>query len=160
VHFKPFGPSARRAAARGAVALTAAAVVVAAALTLPSALAGESEAETCLRTKIWDGYADGWGIRTMTTTELEIGKTRNYLVTLYKGNDYQVATCGDKTVTNLDVLLYDADGNVITRDNSTNREPLITFSPKETGSYYVVLYLRGLQAENQKAEAAMAVVYK
>ena len=65
------------------------------ALTLPG-FAGEAEADACLRTKVWDGYADGWGIRTMTSTTLGSGKTRNYLVTLYEGNAYRIQTCADE----------------------------------------------------------------
>ena len=38
------------------------------------AQAHEKAAETCLRTKVWDGYAEGWGIRTMTSTMLDSGR--------------------------------------------------------------------------------------
>jgi len=124
------------------------------------ALAGEAEAETCLRTKVWEGYNDGWGIRTMTSSEIAEGKTRNYLVTLYKGNEYQIATCGDDNVKKLDVLLYDTDGNVVTRAKEVNREPKIEFTPNETGTYYIVLYLRETEGKKKDAGAAMAVVYK
>ena len=41
---------------------------------------------------MWDGYADGWGIRTMTTASLEAGATRNYLVTFYPNKEYQTTT--------------------------------------------------------------------
>jgi len=125
-----------------------------------SAFAGESEAETCLRTKVWEGYNDGWGIRTMTSTEITEGKTRNYLVTLYKGNEYRIATCGDESVGKLDVLLYDTDGNVVTRAKEVNREPKIEYTPENTGTYYIVLYLREIDGKKKEAGAAMAVVYK
>lgn len=128
-------------------------------LASPPAMAGESEAETCLRAKVWDGYNEGWGIRTMTSSELAEGKTRNYLVTLYKGNEYQIATCGDANVAKLDVLLYDTDGNVVTRAKDVNREPKIEFTPEDTGTYYIVLYLREVVSKKH-AGAAMAVVYK
>ena len=36
---------------------------------LPS-LANEKEAETCIRTRIWDGYAEGWAVRTATRATL------------------------------------------------------------------------------------------
>jgi hypothetical protein len=123
------------------------------------ALAGESEAETCLRTKVWEGYNEGWGIRTMTSSELAEGKTRNYLVTLYKGNEYKISTCGDANVAKLDVLLYDTEGNVVTRAKEVNREPMIAFTPEDTGTYYIVLYLREVVSK-KNAGAAMAVVYK
>ncbi len=129
-------------------------------LAAPPAHAGEREANTCLRTKVWDGYAEGWGIRTMTSTELEDGKTRNYLVTLYEGNEYQITTCGDASVTDLDVLLYDTAGNVISRDKTTDREPILTFKPEQTGTYYVVLYHRAAAQAGATGGVAMAVVYR
>lgn len=139
---------------------TLAALVGAAVLVQP-AMADEAEAESCLRTKVWDGYADGWGIRTMTSTELELGKTRNYLVTLYQGNEYKISTCGDPRVANLDVLLYDTKGNVISRDSTTDREPLLEFKPDATGTYYIVLYVRELaEASDTMGGVAMAVVYR
>ena len=125
----------------------------------PAHSADESEAEACLRTKVWDGYADGWGIRTMTNTTLETGKTRNYLVTLYQGNEYKIATCGESAVKNFDVLLYDTEGNVSVRDKTSDREPVIEYTPKETGTFYVVLYLRDVEGKSE-ADLAMAVVYR
>ncbi len=124
------------------------------------ALAGESEAESCLRTKVWDGYAEGWGVRTMTSTSLPDGKTRNYLVTLYEGNEYRIRTCADESVANLDVLLYDVRGSVVTRDATTDREPEITFKPPATGTYYIVLYHRQAASAGAVGGAAMAVVYR
>jgi len=122
--------------------------------------AGESEAESCLRTKVWDGYAKRWGVRTMTSTTLPDGKTRNYLVTLYEGNEYKVRTCADEAITNLDVLLYDVKGAVIARDSTTDREPEITFKPPSTGTYYIVLYNRQATTAGSEGGAAMAVVYR
>ncbi len=135
------------------------AAVLALGLAMP-ALANESEAETCLRNKVWDGYSDGWGIRTMTEAEIPTGRTKNYLVTLYKGNEYKVITCGDPLITNLDVLLYDSTGNLVARDKTTDREPMVRISPDRTGSYYVVMYLREVAKRKKSATAAMAVVYK
>ena len=125
-----------------------------------TAIAGTDEAESCLRTKVWDGYAEGWGIRTMTSTALAAGKTRNYLVTFYKGNEYQIEVCGDKDVGNVDVLLYDTNGRVVERDSTDGREPKVSFKPPETGTYYIVLYMRDLDGDKDEAGIAMAVVYR
>ena len=124
------------------------------------AFADEKQAEECVNTKVWDSYGDGWGVRTMTTSTLEVGKTRNYLVTLYAGNEYRVQSCGDSSVTNLDVLLYDTEGNLLARDDSDNREPLMSFNPDRTATYYVVVYLRGVKEKKSDAGVAMAVTYK
>lgn len=124
------------------------------------AMADEEAAETCVRTKVWDGYAEGWGIRTLTATTLAPNATRNYLVTLYKGNEYQISTCGDSGVQNLDVLLYDLNGNVVLRDDTSDREPKLYFQPTETSTYYIVLHARELKAGVTGAGVSMAVVYR
>jgi len=126
----------------------------------PSARADEAEASSCLRTKVWDSYGDGWAIRTLTSTELTNGKTRSYLVSLYADNEYRIATCGDTDIKNLDVLLYDTKGNIVVRDDTEDREPSLEFTPPATGTYYVVLYLREPVEGADKAGAAMAVVYR
>lgn len=135
-------------------------LILALTLLSPVAQADEAEAEGCLRTKVWDGYADGWGIRTMTSTSLDGGATRNYLVTLYKGNEYRIQTCGDGSVTNLDVLLYDTNGNVVLRDETKDKQPMIEYKPESTGTYYIVLHARELKGGSATAGIAMAVTYK
>lgn len=129
-------------------------------LLLGTAQASEKSAEECVQTKVWDAYADGWGVRTLTSTTLQPGKTRNYLVTLYAGNEYRIQTCGDDAVSNLDVLLYDIEGNVLVRDETTDRQPSFTYKPETTSTYYVVVYLRGAKEKAKEAGVGMAVVYK
>jgi hypothetical protein len=130
------------------------------ALTGVSMAGDELAAETCLRTKVWDSYADGWGVRTMTSTTLATGATRNYLVTLYKGNQYQIRTCGEDGVKNLDVYLYDLQGAVVKQDDTVDREPQIDFTPTATGTYYIVVHARELNEGKADAGVAMAVTYK
>jgi hypothetical protein len=130
------------------------------ALTATPAHADETEASSCLRTKVWDGYGDGWAIRTMTSTELEAGKTRSYLVSLYADNEYRITTCADTRAKNLDVLIYDTEGNIVVRDETTDREPSIDFKPTASGTYYVVVYLREAAEGAEQAGVAMAVVYR
>jgi hypothetical protein len=136
---------------------------------LAPAHADDKDAETCLRTKVWDGYAEGWGVRTMTSSSIPDGKTRNYLVTLYSGNEYRIQTCADQGLKNLDVLLYDTHGNVIARDNtpapdappgSEDREPTLSFKPPATGTYYIVLYARETREKGGDGAVAMAVSYR
>ena len=125
-----------------------------------AAFADEKDAESCLRTKVWDGYAQGWGVRTMTSTAIPDGRTRNYLVTLYEGNEYRIQTCADEEIANLDLLLYDTRGNVIARDTTDDRQPEVMFKPTSTGTYYIVLYNRESARSEKMGGAAMAVVYR
>jgi len=145
---------------RAIVTRLAVLALAASAFVATPASADETEASSCLRTKVWDGYGDGWAIRTMTSTELEAGKTRSYLVSLYADNEYRITTCADAGATNLDVLIYDTEGNIVVRDETTDREPAIDFKPSASGTYYVVLYLREAAEGADKAGVAMAVVYR
>jgi hypothetical protein len=125
-----------------------------------TAVAGEKEADTCLRTKIWAGYDDGWAVRTATTTTLGPGEHRIYLVTLYAGNEYEIKVCGDKSSTDLDLVLHDADGKELSRDKSDDREPMLKFKPVTTETYYVAVYAATLAPDSKSSGVALAVTYK
>lgn len=135
-------------------------LLAASTLVASPALADEAEAEACVRQKVWDDYGDGWSIRTLTSTTLKSGSTRNYLVTLYKGNEYQVKTCSDEGTKNIDVLLYDLDGNIVIQDDTTDGAPSITFKPEQTATYYIVAYGRELGPGQDAAAVAVAVTYR
>lgn len=124
------------------------------------AFADEAAAETCLRTKIWDGYNGGWAVRTATKTTLGQGEHRVYLVTLYAGNEYKVIACGDSNVSNIDVVLYDAKGTQVATDASGDREPVVSFTPTVTDTYYVAVHASKLNEAGQKGGIATAVTYK
>lgn len=124
-----------------------------------TAEADEKQADSCLRTKIWDGYGEGWAVRTATTATLGKGEHRVYLVTLYAGNEYKLQVCGDDSATDIDLVLHDAEGVELVRDQTDDREPVITYKPANTETYYVVLYA-GQVASGQKSGVAMAVTYK
>ena len=130
-------------------------------LALPQvASADENEAEACLRTKVWDGYADGWAIRTMTKETLKNGATESYLVTLYKGNEYQIQACGDSASANLDLLLYDLNGKVIQKDNTKDKQPVLSIKPEKTATFYVVVHARSLNAGQENTGFSVAVTYR
>lgn len=124
------------------------------------AFADEKEADDCLRSKIWSGYDDGWAVRTATTTTLKAEEHRVYLVTLYAGNEYKISVCGDKNISNVDIVLHNANGDELQRDESTDREPLITYTPSETDTYYVAVYAAQLAEGKDSSGVAMAVTYR
>tara|TARA_B100000575_G_scaffold249341_2_gene215670 strand:+ start:246 stop:668 length:423 start_codon:yes stop_codon:yes gene_type:complete len=124
------------------------------------ATADEEEADTCLRTKIWEGYNEGWAVRTATSATLEEGGHRIYVVTMYAGNEYRLQVCGDANANNLDIVLHDANGTELMRDESADREPLVNFKPSSTDTYYIAVYAGSLAKGQDKAGVAMAVTYK
>ena len=109
------------------------------------AVADEEEADTCLRTKIWEGYNEGWAVRTATSATLAEGDHRIYLVTMYAGNEYRLQVCGDANANDLDLVLHDANGTELMRDESDDREPLINFKPSSTDTYYIAVYAGSLR---------------
>lgn len=135
-------------------------LTVAASMLISAAWADEAAAETCLRTKIWDGYNSGYAVRTATKTSLGQGEHRVYLVTLYAGNEYKVMACGDSNVANIDVVLYDAKGAQVAIDNTGDREPIVTFSPTATDTYYVAVHATKLNDAATPGGVATAVTYK
>jgi hypothetical protein len=122
-----------------------------------TAFAAEKDGEDCVRTKVWDAYSDGWHIRTLTSTTLDAGATDSYLVTVYQGNEYKFEACGDDAAGNLDLLLYDLDGNVVHRDDSESKEPSLTLKPDTTTTYYLVVYARETSGQ---AGIGVAVTYR
>jgi hypothetical protein len=130
-------------------------------LMLPQlASADEKEAEACLRTKVWDGYADGWAIRTMTAATLASGATRNYLITFYKGNEYQIQACGDAASNNVDLVLYDLNGTVVQRDDSKDQQPVLKIKPDKTATYYIVVHAQSLNEGQKESGVSVAVTYR
>lgn len=134
-----------------------AAALIGASLLVTPALATEKDGEDCVRTKVWDAYGDGWHIRTLTSTTLANGATNSYLVTVYQGNEYRFEACGDDASNNLDVLLYDLDGNVVHRDDSVNAQPSLTLKPEATTTYYLVVYARETTGDSG---VGVAVTYR
>ena len=124
------------------------------------AFADEEEADTCLRTKIWEGYNEGWAVRTATSASLAEGDHRIYLVTMYAGNEYRLQVCGDANANDIDIVLHDANGTELMRDESDDREPLVNFKPSSTDTYYIAVYAGSLAKGQDKAGVAMAVTYK
>ena len=124
------------------------------------AIADESEADSCLRQKIWDGYNDGWAVRTATSATLKQGEYRIYLVTLYAGNEYKVLSCADGQAKNVDLVLHDSDGNVVVQDEGEGREPTLSYKPTTTDTYYVAVHATSPTETTAKSGVGMAVTYK
>lgn len=136
-------------------------LTLATAILLSSAAhADEEAAQTCLRTKIWDGYTSGWQVRSQTNTSLGAGEHRVYLITLYAGNEYKFLACGDDQAANVDLVLYDAQGNVLITDVSNDREPSLTYTPTVTDTFYLAVHGSRLNDPTKKAGISTAVTYK
>lgn len=126
----------------------------------PRAVADEKDAETCVRTKIWDGYADRWAVRSATKALLRSGEYRVYMLTLYAGTEYRFQACGDKSARDVDLVLYDASGKELGRDTSDNREPELVWKPKTTNTFYVAVFLSAQADASKRSGVALATTYR
>ena len=140
------------------------ALLILAGLTLgllaPGAMADDKDAETCIRTKIWDGYADRWAVRSATKALLRTGEYRVYVLTMYKGTEYRFQACGDKAAGNVDLVLHNSKGVEIKRDDSDGREPELSFRPAATDTYYIAVFLASQADPTQRSGVALATTYR
>ena len=94
-----------------------------------TAHSGKAEADKCLRDKIWEGYSEGWAVRTATNPVLGKGESKIYLVTLYAGNKYKFLVCGDTKTKDIDLALHDSTGAVRVHDSTDSPDPVVEFMP-------------------------------
>ena len=114
---------------------------------VPSAHATEADAETCLKTKIWEGYKDGWAVRSAT---------RFSRVAFCSA----MLACGDTDVANIALVLYDSKGAQVVADPSSDREPVIEYTPKATDTFYIAVHAAKLNSAGIKAGVATSLTYK
>ena len=127
---------------------------------LHPAFADEAASEACLKTKIWEGYNQGWAVRTATNATLGQGEHRIYLVTLYAGTEYKIMVCADESMTNADIVLYDSLGNEVMKDTSNDREPTISYKASATDTFYIAVHATSVQDPTKKGGISTAVTYK
>ena len=127
------------------------------------AIADQDEADTCVRSKVWEAYPEGWAVRTITKANLAEAEHRIYLLTLYAGNEYKFLGCGDTGLTNVDLVLYDADGRMLVQDQTEDRQPEVMFRPSATDTFYLAVHAAKLgeaASPGKKASIATAVTYR
>jgi hypothetical protein len=127
----------------------------------PAALADDGAAEDvaidCARAKTWELQLDGWSLRSTTGATLALGDKRVLMVTLYPGRTYRLLGCATEGVTDLDLLVYDAAGKVVARDEGVGREPVLDLSGLQ-GAVYIVTHVRGAR-DTQPAGAALSIAH-
>jgi hypothetical protein len=118
-----------------------------------------SEEQDCIRTRTYDAYEEGWKIRATSETTLALGHTEHLKTTLIKGRQYRVITCSDSGVKELDVILYDKKGNILTRDQQEGPTPSLVHQTTANGLHYLVLYLRDADDREAPQNVAWALLH-
>lgn len=101
------------------------------------AAASQDEAVECTAAMTAAALREGYRLRNSDTSRLEEGDVMNYDVTFSRGNHYLILACGDSRAVDLDIYLYDEDGNLIDRDQQTDNRPIVTVVPRWTGPFRV-----------------------
>jgi len=68
---------------------------------------------------------------------LRKGGAAYHMTTLYKGNTYALVVGGCSDAYDVDVLIYDENGNYITKDTTSNPWGVVIIKPRWTGRFYV-----------------------
>ena len=135
--------------------LTAAAL---AGLVVSTQAAASGEADACIQTKTWSHYENGWSLRTATTATIKPGEFDAFSATLYGGRRYLIELCGEESVDQVDLVLYDREGNEVARAKANGREPVLEFAPEKTRSVFIVAHLRSAKAAS--GEVALAILHQ
>ena len=80
-----------------------------------------------------------------------------YRVTLYKGMTYLLLGCADGEGVDLDLSLFDDQGELVDKDASPDAQPFVSVEPPKTGEYILRVQVHKAAA---KTDFAVAVAYK
>ena len=81
--------------------------------------------------------AAGYNIKGYKGEYLGTSETVTYKVYMYSGNQYVVLGAGDNRVGDLDVEVYDSNGNLVASDRDYSAVSVAKFTPAYSGTYYV-----------------------
>lgn len=107
-------------------------------LAIPAAYASQAEAIAIGRQVISEVQrSSAFCARdTFHTDHIGLGQTISYSTFLYGGGHYILATGGDNNARDLDVALYDENGNLIDKDLRYTQSGLVEVTPRWNGTFY------------------------
>lgn len=68
---------------------------------------------------------------------LNRGRATTFARTLYRGTEYALVTGGCESANDIDLYVYDRNGNLIYSDNDSSKTAVVNFRPNYTGTYYI-----------------------
>ena len=111
-----------------------------------------------MNTKVWDGYDDGWRVRTVQAAVIEDTERATWTLTLVGGNTYRFFGCSEASVRQLDLVLYSLNGKARAADMDGDRQPYLDYTPKKTETVHAVLLTP--KVPTGKAGVALGVVHR
>ncbi|MGK0187515.1 MAG: hypothetical protein ACI9R3_003303 [Verrucomicrobiales bacterium] len=125
-----------------------AALLAAAALSLAvsgpgsTALASEFGASTSARSLLQSLRANGYSVRDQYNHgTLGHGQSTIVRTTLHKGNSYVLAAGGCEDAYDVDILIYDENGNLLDRDTDNSNLAVAEITPRWTGTFYIKIVM-------------------
>jgi hypothetical protein len=103
----------------------------------------------------------GYSISTEQVADLKQGETAYHFKTFYKNLDYViVAMSDDDDVTDVDVYLYEEDGDEYTKDTDTKNVAVVKMSPLLTRDMKVVIKNYASNSPNYASKCRFVIAYK
>jgi len=103
----------------------------------------------------------GYSISTEQVADLKQGETAYHFKTFYKNLDYViVAMSDDDDVSDVDVYLYEEDGDEYTKDTDTKNVAVVKMSPLVTRDMKVVIKNYASSSPNYASKCRFVVAYK
>jgi hypothetical protein len=79
------------------------------------------------------------GIRIEDSDTLREGESKRYEPVLYRGTRYAFFGVGDEHIRDLDIYIYDMDGNLLAHDSDNGDTAITVFAPRSTGQFKVIV---------------------
>jgi len=80
---------------------------------------------------------EGFSSRNYIIGRLKDDENETWTVTLYAGNTYRITGVCDGDCKDIDLALLDGNRNELTSDMLADDVPILTYTPKTTGSYSI-----------------------
>ncbi len=110
---------------------------LAAGLLVPAVSVRAQESVDCAQGMVYASNDEGYRLRSYDTSSLAEGEVMNYPVTLVGGETYLMLACGERTAIDVDIYLYDENGNLIDRDRLADNKPIVSVTPRWTGPFII-----------------------
>jgi hypothetical protein len=86
--------------------------------------------------------AAGWEVRTLYNGALlRRGESILFKTTLVEGYTYQIAAAGCRDAYDVDLRVFDENGNLIERDADSSNVAVVTVTPRWTGKFQIIVTL-------------------
>jgi hypothetical protein len=106
-------------------------------LLLPVASVRAQESVDCAQSMVYAANDQGYRLRSYDSALLDSGQIMNYPVTLVADTDYMILACGERSAYDVDIYLYDENGNLIDRDRLDDNKPIVHVTPRWTGPFVI-----------------------